>query len=78
MSEDEDLDEIDEFPDCNKNIYSFKKSLINPHGLHSEDILFYWICYGIRYNKSKKTDQRSDINLIKDIGELYDELNENK
>ena len=28
--------------------------------------------------KVKKTDQRSDINLIKDIGELYDELNENK
>ena len=28
--------------------------------------------------KVQKTDQRSDSNLIKDIGELYDELNENK
>ena len=61
-------EEINEFPNFEKKVKSFRESLINPQGLENPDSFFYSILYAIRHKLSGKVDFVDEEDLKQDVG----------
>ena len=68
-SDEEEEEEINEFPNFEKKVKLFRESLINPHGLENPDSFFYSILYAIRHKLIDKVDfVENEENLKQDVG----------
>ena len=79
-SDEEEQEELNEFPNFEAKVKLFRESLINPHGLENPDSFFYAILYAIRYKLTGKVDfVEQEDSLKQDVGiALSDDLFEIK
>ena len=68
-SDEEEQEELNEFPNFEAKVKLFRESLINPHGLENPDSFFYGILYVIRYKLTGKVDfVEQEDSLKQDVG----------
>ena len=79
-SDEEEQEELNEFPKFETKVKLFRESLINPHGLENLDSFFYAILYAIRFKLTGKVDfVEQEDSLKQDVGiALSDDLFEIK
>ena len=79
-SDEENYEELNEFPKFEAKVKLFRESLINPHGLENPDSFFYAILYAIRFKLTGKVDfVEQEDSLKQDVGiALSDDLFEIK
>ena len=79
-SDEEEQEELNEFPNFEAKVKLFRESLINPHGLENPDSFFYAILYAIRFKLTGKVDfveQEDSLKQVVGIA-LFDDLFEIK
>ena len=68
-SDEEDHEELNEFPKFEAKVKLFRESLINLHGLENPDSFFYAILYAIRFKLTGKVDfVEQEDSLKQDVG----------
>ena len=76
---DNKLPEVGEFEKSNETVNKFDESLIIANGGDSTDLLFYLLCYAVRFFKSDKINACDDKEIEQIIGsDLYNEVNDKK
>ena len=68
-SDEEEQEELNEFPKFQTKVKLFRESLINPHSLENPDSFFYAILYAIRFKLTGKVDfVEQEDSLKQDVG----------
>ena len=64
----EEEDKVDDFNYSKNKIEDFVKTLINQQS-NTENSLLYTLCYGVRFQKNKKTHPCSELELQNEINQ---------